>query len=176
MRASDLLGRARREDSRRRRRRRQRAAPSASPASSASSASSTADPPYFPYYSKRLDGAGRFLQSNLVQKPAQYTAQYARGVYAEAGDIASDAGSRVLSIALKCMAALAGLALTLACAVLLYAALYWFVVPQKEFNFPLYFDYGAAGQSSAAGGAPRERGRCLSKSQEIREACAIGAV
>lgn len=128
MRASDLLGRARREDRRRR-----------------DDQGVSTDPPYFPFYSKRLDSAGRFLQSNLVDVPAEY----ARGVYEEAGDIAADAGSRIIDVALKCMAVFAGLALTLAFAVFLYAALYLFVVPQKEYNFPLFFDYGGGHRNTA---------------------------
>ena len=77
MRASELLGRARGTERR-----------------------GDADTPAFPYYSKSIDGAGRFLQSNLIDAPQEYV----RGVYAEAGGIAADAGSRMLSVAIKAMA------------------------------------------------------------------------
>ena len=62
-RATDLLGRARGTERR-----------------------GDADTPAFPYYSKSIDGAGRFLQSNLIEAPQEYV----RGVYAEAGGIAAD--------------------------------------------------------------------------------------
>ena len=106
-----------------------------------------ADTPAFPYYSKNIDGAGQFLQSNLIDAPQKYV----RGVYAEAGGAAADAGSRMLSVAIKAMAVAAGLALTLCFAAVLYGALYCFVVPQKEYRFPLYFRL----RQRSAPGAPR---------------------
>ena len=98
-----------------------------------------ADTPAFPFYSRKLDSAGRFIKSNMMDTPRDY----ARDVYEEANDIASELGSRLLTTAIKAMAVFAWLGITLALSVVIYAGIYWFVVPQKEYNFPLYFDYGA---------------------------------